>query len=402
MEKVQYIILGAGPSGLVFAHTLIDSGVSPKEIVVIEKEAEAGGLCRSKIIDGAPLDTGGGHFFEARYQDRADFIFRFLPRSEWNFFNRISTIQFRGQEVDHPLESNIWQLPKNDQGDLLESMAKAGCIRNAPLPDNFSDWVCWKLGERIGQEYLLPYNRKIWSMDLSLLGTDWLQKLPNVSFRECLQSCLEGKAQGAYFNHGTFYYPKQYGFGEVWRRMGVALNDRLVLNTPITSLNLSTRTVNNQWQGKHLINTIPWTLWPSITELPAPIAEAMRKLRFISLDIDYVSTSYPSKAHWVYVPDEKISYHRMLLRSNFSTGAKGYWTEANASRSLPNAEFRFYNEYAYPVSTRDRAALIQIIQTWAHEHGIIPVGRWGRWQHMNSDVALYEARQAAHTLREKS
>ena len=50
----DHVILGAGPSGLTFAHMLLDAGET--SFIVIEAEEEAGGLCRSAEVDGAPLD----------------------------------------------------------------------------------------------------------------------------------------------------------------------------------------------------------------------------------------------------------------------------------------------------------------------------------------------------------
>jgi len=115
MVKVKYLILGAGPSGLTLAHALIDRGVSKDEVLVLEANAEAGGLCRSTIIDGAPLDIGGGHFLDVRKKEVLDFLFRFLPREEWNSYDRIAKIILREQEIDHPLEGNLWQFSKEDQ-----------------------------------------------------------------------------------------------------------------------------------------------------------------------------------------------------------------------------------------------------------------------------------------------
>ena len=57
---MKYLILGAGPAGLTFANRLLQNGID--DFLVIEKENEAGGLCRSREVDGSPLDTGGGHF----------------------------------------------------------------------------------------------------------------------------------------------------------------------------------------------------------------------------------------------------------------------------------------------------------------------------------------------------
>lgn len=49
MKKVKWLILGAGPSGLTFANCLLDVGET--NFVVLEAEAEAGGLCRSVQVD---------------------------------------------------------------------------------------------------------------------------------------------------------------------------------------------------------------------------------------------------------------------------------------------------------------------------------------------------------------
>ena len=47
---MKYLILGAGPAGLSFANGLKQSGEN--DFIVLEKESEAGGLCRSKNVDG--------------------------------------------------------------------------------------------------------------------------------------------------------------------------------------------------------------------------------------------------------------------------------------------------------------------------------------------------------------
>ena len=393
MRTVDYLILGGGPSGLTIAHSLLDSGVAPEQVVLLEKEAVAGGLCRSEMVDGTPLDIGGGHFLDLRKKEVLDFIFRFMPEEEWNTFVRISRIRLRGQEVDHPLEANLWQLSKSDQVDFLESIAQAGCVRGEPMPEAFADWVVWKLGARIAEEYMLPYNRKIWSLDPNALGTYWLFKLPDVSFRETLRSCLEGSAFGTLPAHGTFMYPKQFGYGEVWRRMGEALGDSLVTNCSVESIDLQRRTVNGRWQARTIINTIPWTLWPAITDIPAPVLRDIELLRSIAIDVDYHAETLDTDCHWIYEPDEAIDYHRLLIRSNFCTGARGYWSETNAERSPATDGWRHHNAFAYPLNTLGKPEAVQRVLDWAAQHGVVGVGRWGKWEHMNSDVAVAEALQ---------
>ena len=402
MEHYKYLILGAGPSGLTFAHTLRERG--EESFLVLEKEREAGGLCRSAMVDGKPLDIGGGHFLDLKRKEVLELLFRFMPREEWQEHQRVSKIRIRGLELDHPLEANLWQLPMADQIDFLESIAKAGCLRGAPKPEAFADWITWKLGECIAREYMLPYNRKIWSMDPNALGTYWLYKLPDVSFRETLQSCLEHKPFGALPAHGTFLYPKEYGYGEVWRRMGDALGEKLHLGEPLASLEPAMRIVNGRYQADYIVNSIPWTAWTQAGPMPQDIRQAVGQLVQVPIDVDYVAETLPSDSHWTYDPDESKSYHRVLLRSNFCAGSRGYWTETNSVRAVGNGSsdgsggpgFRHRNDYAYPVNTLDKPAAVAKIGGWAKANRILPLGRWGHWEHMNSDVAVSLAIRAAH------
>ncbi|HOO28457.1 MAG TPA: NAD(P)-binding protein [Lachnospiraceae bacterium] len=78
---MKYLILGAGPAGLSFANRLLQNGET--DFLVLEKESEAGGLCRSKYVGGGPLDIGGGHFLDVRNQEVLDFLFPFMPKTEW-------------------------------------------------------------------------------------------------------------------------------------------------------------------------------------------------------------------------------------------------------------------------------------------------------------------------------
>ena len=133
--KVKFLILGAGPAGLTFASFLKKRGIS--DFLVLEKEAEAGGLCRSVMFDGGPVDFGGGHILDVRRKHVLDFIFSYLPESEWNLFHRNTKIRIGKYEVGYPLESNIWQFPEELQIEYLESIARAGSVQGTPMPEAF-------------------------------------------------------------------------------------------------------------------------------------------------------------------------------------------------------------------------------------------------------------------------
>ena len=179
--------------------------------------------------------------------------------------------------------------------------------------------------------------------------------------------------------------------------MGERLGDQLLTNTPVESINVHNRVINGHYRGETIITTIPWTIWPRIADV-SPVAHEISKLQHISIDIDYYPHAVESKAHWVYEPDEALAYHRALYRTNFCKGSRGYWTETNSRRSGQIDTWRHRNEYAYPLNTRDKPETMKKILSWAKQHSIIGLGRWGTWEHMNSDVAVFLAMTAANKL----
>ncbi|MCP4143306.1 MAG: NAD(P)-binding protein [Chloroflexi bacterium] len=387
VTKVKYLILGAGPSGLAFATRLKQLGET--SFLLLEKESEAGGLCRSKEVDGAPLDIGGGHFLDVRKTKVVDFLFDFLPKEEWNQFDRISKIRTDRFEIDYPYEANIWQLSTDDQIRHLVSIMNSGSSRDTEMPQKFKDWIIWKLGDVIAQDYMLPYNEKIFSgIDINDLGTYWLYKLPDVSFEAILRSCLTKEPYGNIPAHACFYYPKEHGYGEVFLRVANTIKENLRLDTPVKTIDIETLTVNDEFQGEKVITTIPWHEIVSNQSIPNRIKDNIEKLKYTSVDIAYQSKNEATSAHWTYFPSKQLPYHRALYRHNFIKGAQGYWQEINAARTTDDLTIINHNKYAYPLNTIDKPQAIEEVIDWAKSKSIIGLGRWGEWVHMNSDVAV--------------
>ncbi|MGN0431344.1 MAG: protoporphyrinogen/coproporphyrinogen oxidase [Lachnospiraceae bacterium] len=398
MEKVKYLILGAGPAGLTIANRLLDKGIT--SFCVLEKEETAGGLCRSKIVDGSPLDIGGGHILDVRRPQVTEYLFRFMPREEWNVFERNSDIAIDDtKKIGYPYEANIWQFSTEEQVKHLLAIANAGCNRGEKKPIQFDEWIVWKLGEKIAAEYMFPYNRKIWSIDLKRLGTYWLEKLPNVSLEETLYSCLEQKPYGTLPGHAQFYYPKNYGFGELWIRMAERIKDYIRYGVHVENLDIDNRCINDTFCGETIINTIPWGAFERATGMPEEIRQAIGRLEYSSVVIEYQPEKVDTEAHWTYFPDESLDYHRILWRSNFCMGSKGFWTETNLKRYKENKKkFHHVNQYAYPLNTIDKPESIKKVLAWAKENDIIGLGRWGEWEHLNTDVTVEHALKLAEEL----
>lgn len=390
---MKYLILGAGPAGLTFANRLQQTG--EQSFLVLEKEEEAGGLCRSVEVDGFPFDIGGGHFLDTRRPKVNEFLFEFMGEEEWDKYIRDTEISLNGMKINHPIEANIWQMNLEDQIAYLKSIAMAGCNIGTDMPKDFVDWIYWKLGSKIAEEYMIPYNQKIFGKELNQLGTYWLDKLPDVSFEETLRSCLERQAYGTQPGHAQFYYPKKYGYGELWLRMAEKIRTNIKYKADVKSIDFNTKTViinsGEKYQADVIITTIPWIEFEEIIGMPEEIKKSITELKISSVQTEYFNEKLNTTAQWIYFPEEKFSYHRILVRHNFCPGSKGYWTETNGeSVNLKenNDNYRFMNQYAYPLNTLKKPEIMKKLLEWSSERGVYGLGRWGEHQHYNSDVTV--------------
>ena len=203
-QPYDYLVIGAGMSGVAFARILQLS--RNDNFLILEGSDEPGGLCRSRVVNGHVVDTGGGHFLCTKFEEVYRFVFSHLGQEMFNRYERVSKIRLGEVIVDYPLETNIWQLPPEQCADYLLSVMANGETRGLPPPRSFSDWIRWKLGDRVADDYMLPYNRKVWGLEPSEMDVDWLHKIPRVDVREIVLSAIRRQADVAKMPSHSFFY----------------------------------------------------------------------------------------------------------------------------------------------------------------------------------------------------
>ncbi len=407
---LDYLIIGAGMTGVSLARLLqLRGGL---KFHVLEAAPQAGGLCRSEEVNGHHLDLGGGHFLCTKHPRVYDFIFSHLPREEFNHFTRVSKIRLAGGwEVDYPLESNLWQLPAEAQVEFLLACMRSGEASGCDEPANYEAWLRWKLGARISEDYLLPYNRKIWGVEPQEMDVDWLHKIPRLDVREMLRSCLTHCSDRAKMpSHQDFLYPRRGGFQSIFDAVYAPVRDHISVASPVVSLRRLDEgagggwLVNGEHRCRHLVNTAPWhRLQTAFGPADATrLAPYLPRLRTNSVVVSLLEQPFEHDWHWCYLPDPKIAHHREFFIRNFAPHSRrdGVYIETNRQRWVPHdrALCEHTNEDAYPIPVLGHARAIRSVLEICRPWRLYGLGRWGQHNYFNSDVCIHEAMQFVEHL----
>lgn len=398
----DFLIIGAGVTGITLAKYLRRNGV--ENILVLEKEDSPGGLCKTRVIDGHVLDIGGGHFFHTKHQEIFDYIFSCLPESEFNYFDRVSKIKIGDVTIDYPIESNIWQMPMDAQIEYLISVVRNGEALGKGEPANYEQWIRWKLGDKICDEYMIPYNEKLWGVSPSEMDVDWLYKIPQVNVEEVLRYSLERKQDVTKFPaHIHFYYPKSGGFESIVKAIVKDEEGFIRFNEPVRHMEYREDhwVVNDTYDAKNVINTTPWNdLYKALGE-PSEIDADIQKIRYNRIVVSLYEQEYDHDWHWRYVPDSDILHHREFYIGNFAKDSRpdGIYLETGIKRfdesaavfndKKPIANYR--TDAAYPIPVVGHTKAISNILKFYEPMHLYGCGRWGQHEYQNADVSMHEA-----------
>lgn len=400
MEEIyDYIIIGAGVTGITLCKKLREKGV--QKLLVLEKEDEPGGLCRTKRVEGHTLDIGGGHFFYTKHKEVEDYVFKHIPKGEFNIFERVSKVELDGITIDYPVESNIWQMPRDKEIEYLISIIRNGEVNNARQPENYEEWIRWRLGDKICDNYMIPYNEKLWGVSPKEMDIDWLYKIPRINVEEIINYCLDRKQDVNKFPaHIYFYYPKEGGFERIVKALAkdemhyIKFGTRVNRLVRIDDLWL----VNDKYMGKKVINTTPWNDLYEALGKPENLKNDFSKIRYNRIMVSLIERNYSVDWHWRYIPDINKAHHREFYIHNFAEDSKenGIYLETNIKRKEFAEEndkpiYESITDAAYPIPVMGHKKAIDNILGYYRELNLFGVGRWGQHEYQNADVSMHEA-----------
>jgi protoporphyrinogen oxidase len=413
MQSVRTLIVGAGVSGLATAAFLGDS-----DYLVLEREAEIGGYCKTVKQDGFVWDYSG-HFFHFKHPDIEKFLRDRIPGQAIRNVERKSFINYRGTLIDFPFQKNIHQLPKEELVECLYDLyfAQAPNGAAAQPEENFKEMLYARFGRGIAEKFLIPYNEKLYACDLAALDKDAMGRFfPHADLTAIIRNMRV--SDNASYN-ASFTYPEGGAIEYVRALASEVKADQIALDEGLVSIDLErkiARTTRRELRYHRLVSSAPFPRLLAAAALPHdPKVFSYNQVLVFNLGFDRKG---PRDVHWIYYPDRTLCFYRVGFYDNiFDTERMSLYVElgypAGASIDTPAMLVRTLDDLrriglvrdhhllshhsvvldpAYVHITKDSLAEHARLDAKLKEHDVFSIGRYGAWTYCSIEDNIVEAR----------
>lgn len=423
------VIIGGGLTGLVAGARLAELGI---QSLVLEREAEAGGACRSIVADGFTFDHTG-HLLHVARAETEEYLRRLGVWQDLVVHGRRAAVVIGGRTTPYPVQINTFGLSRKVRRDCLLGFVYAWSGGELESPANFEEWVLDRFGNGLAQHFFFPYNRKLYRAEPKELTLDWVGRyVPRPELEDVVDGAF-GLYDAAIGYNATFRYPRHGGIR--------ALPDAVAQNVPelrlgseVTSLHLRERWIEvafgERIPWRRLISTIalPALVDLVVDDLPEEVVVARRALRWVRVvNVALgVRGAAPTDDHWLYFPDSDLPYYRVGFPSNHGDVApRGCHTvsieislepaggdveaEATAAEAvLENSGLLDRTavmvrritviDPAYVVFDHPRRTAVATLRAHLRRCGVTIAGRWAEWKYSAMEDAILDGMRAAKRM----
>jgi protoporphyrinogen oxidase len=447
MSSFRPVIIGGGPAGISAATTLVEQKIP---CLLIEKDKQVGGLCKTVEYKGFRCDIGGHRFFTKNREIQT--IWERTLGDEFLVRPRLSRIYFRKKFFYYPLKvgNALAGLGMADSLKIVSSYLKSQFFPIKP-EISFDDWVSNRFGRVLFNIFFKTYTEKVWGIPCTVLSADWAaQRIRNLSLARTLINALglKNNAQVASLID-NFHYPR-LGPGQMYEAMaarvhanggevrkGLQVAEVYHDDRQVTALLTRNGAGGQVLDCSHCFSSMP------ITDLvqrmsprpPDEVMNASRALRYRS--IITVNLLFKRGAalpdNWVYLHSPEVKAGRLQLYRNWSpamvpdgdhssVGFEYFCFEGDELWNLPDAELiekarqdlshlRFYNPAdlldsfvvryakAYPMYEDGYEKHLSVIKGWLSQfHNLYCICRYGQFRYNNMDHSMMTGILAARRM----
>lgn len=410
------IILGAGITGISYA-----AFCGHDDFLIIEKEPEIGGYCRTTKRNGFVWDYSG-HFFHFQDEQIRDWVLSRMDVSHLVKVKKSTRIYYKGEFVDYPFQKNIHQLPKEELIDCLYDLFSERPTEYA----TFKEMLHAKFGKSIADKFLIPYNEKLYACDLDTLDHGAMGRFfPYAEKEEIIRNFKKGN-NSSY--NDSFLYPEGGAIEYVQSIASQIDEDRILPNAEVVRIDREKKLVclkdGRELRFDRLISTVPL---PQLLRMlgnddPKNIYSSNKVLVF---NLGFDQKGKNTVDHWIYFPDKQFVFYRVGFYDNILSQDRmslyveiGYPEEGSVTpeellprvladlkacgivggdQQLVDHQVILMNP-AYVHITQKSTEEIQKQKKLLESDSIFSIGRYGSWTYCSIEDNIKEARGLSRLL----
>ena len=414
----KYLIIGAGISGLMFANIKKDN------YIIIEKESEIGGYCRTIYKDGFIWDYAG-HFFHFKTDEMKKFFIDNMKNEKLIEQDKNTKIYYKGKLIDYPFQTNIHQLEKQEFIDCLYDLYNKA---EKEEYDSFLDMLYGKFGKSIVEKFLKPYNEKLYACDLNSLDKEAMGRFfPYANIKQIINN-MKDETNNSYNN--KFLYPENGAMSFLNNLYNNLDKEKIKLNTEIISINYNNKTAvtnnNEVIKYEYLINTSPLNKFLEITE-DSKDKELLKNLSYNKVLVFNLGFEKKSnfKEHWIYFPDKEINFYRagfydnilnsdrlsMYIEIGYNKNDKNINIDEQLKMTLENLEkigiakdnklISHSTILMDPAYVHIQGETNEEVNNWKEKmkmQNVFSIGRYGGWTYCSMEDSMIAAKELAESI----
>lgn len=174
MKKYDYLIVGTGLFGAVFAHEMTKQG---KKCLAIDKRAHIGGNIYTKEIEEIQVHMYGAHIFHTSNKATWEYINQF---AEFNHYINAPIAVYKEELYNLPFNMNtfskLWGIRTPEQA--MERIKEQIAELDITEPKNLEEQALSLVGVDVYEKLVKGYTEKQWGRDCKELPAFIIKRLP--------------------------------------------------------------------------------------------------------------------------------------------------------------------------------------------------------------------------------
>ena len=169
----DYLIVGAGLSGAIFAHEATKRG---KKVKVIDKRNHIGGNIYCENVEGINVHKYGAHIFHTSNKEVWQFV---NSLAEFNRYTNSPVANYKGEMYNMPFNMNtfskMWNISTPAEAKKIIEEQKKEITGE---PKNLEEQAISLVGREIYEKLVKGYTEKQWGRDCTALPAFIIKRLP--------------------------------------------------------------------------------------------------------------------------------------------------------------------------------------------------------------------------------